>query len=367
MTQHSQDFPWFPDKANLDPITGLEEAPEERPVPWDTAFMAGFSRGSVLSPGFERVIQKDEPFIEPVYPPVEGYNPIDDPSIKDRDKTPFVGSQSPQETKQLIGKVERDTRLDKEATGVSGVAGEVFAFVSNPLLLAGAALTGGMSIAPTIATLAATEGINESIRHSQKPLLTKTESAINVAGVAALTGVGHLVFGRARPKIAADLNMSPTPLTPAQGDAGAALAKEVVDLTEEVSVPRSGLVRALGETLKSPASDVVVNSASNEAKQLVREMVDVNIRVEGKATTSAESMAQEVDGKLFSMTRDFELQYKDYMDKGGKLDDVEFLELVGDAMRNGDDFPSIPQVQSVARAYRKIKDDYKSSKRRFVR
>jgi len=354
----AEDFPWFPDKTNLNPITGLEEIEQTESPSFGAAFNAEFSRQYPLAAGIERM-SKGEPFLEEIYPEVEGYEPIKDESIKGYSPME-VGSKSPEETQQRIAKLERSMKLDQDAQGIGSLAGGVFGASGNPLVLGAAASTGGMSLLPSLATVMGAEAVSEVILKSQMPTRTLAESAINVGLVGALEGVGKLVFGAARPKIAADLNMSPTPLTPAQGDAGAALATEVVDLTGEVSVPRSGMVRALGASFQSPANDVMLNSASNEAKQLLREMVDVNIRVEGKATTSAESVMQEVDGVMFRMTRDFELQYKDYMDRGGKLDDVEFLELVSDASRNGDDFPSIPQVQSVARAYRKILDDYKT-------
>jgi len=151
MTEHVEDFPWFPGPVSLNPITGLEEPPADT-TSWDTAMMSGFSRSYPLAPGIARLTRGEE-FLDPVFEPVEGYNPMDDPAIEEFGSMNFVNSQSPDETQLIIQKVQRDRALDRESGGIAGIAGEVGAFISNPLLLGGAAATGGMSALPAIATL----------------------------------------------------------------------------------------------------------------------------------------------------------------------------------------------------------------------
>ena len=190
---------------NLDPITGF-------PIPVDYGnsgldkFTAGMAQANPISGWSDRrfapnykadVPEEDKP----------SYDPWADPRIEKYDPMHFVDSQSEAENTNIMGDIDRNTALQKRNTGIAGIGGTITGVFTNPLIMLPAIATSGASIPAMIAAEAGGEILSEMVLHSQQPLRTKTESALNIGFAAAAAGLGGLAvkkLGRSATREAVD-------------------------------------------------------------------------------------------------------------------------------------------------------------------
>jgi hypothetical protein len=314
-----------PDDISLDPITRIP-APDES---LDNTFMNRVSAAMELSNPISRITGQG---FKEDFPAVEGYAPLSDPQIAKYDPRLFTRSTSPGQTGQIIKDVEYSRVLQRQASGFGGVAGTVLGYVSNPLITAPAIATGGASLGAMVAADATAELVNEVALRNRQPERTMAETAINVT-TAGLGTLGVTLAARKYLSMMADRKMgaagqekewitpedferlidvgeAPPTITPTAGVGADIVIPPRPTPQDVVEVPLPYLVRALGGTLISKAVDMVTNSMSEVAKQVTRDLVDVPIRVIGKATTSVEASVKGAEGLVADMEFFLNEQYK---------------------------------------------------------
>lgn len=380
------------DDISLDPITRLPVAEED-----NTTFMLRTKAYMALvNPIFRRKAQG--PRID--YPPDEDYYSLDDPQTKDYDPRRFIDSKSAGQTGQIVEDIEFTRHLQSLAHGFSeGLIGTVLGYAANPLIVVPALLTGGSNLPAMIAADTTAEIVNESFLHSRQPERTRVESTINAAtaglGTLGVTLAARKFFAikaNAQRKFVEHAIDEPKKefITPEDYETLVAVEPKKEFITDEdfeslvaveptikptgegtgaaivippkfqeegiVSVPYANLVRVLGGTKISTASDLVVNAGSNLTKQATRDLAEVSIRVEGPATTAVETSIKKADGLEGDMEFFAQEEFALYRKNGGDLKRAGFDELVSVAMRNGDTHPN-KQVQAVARQKRQPDQD----------
>ena len=346
--------------ATLDPIT-QHPIPEPEPeIPWAVSISAGMQRQNPLSRfSADEEIQArwGDQFSKPIapdYPAEEGYSPYDDPATQGHDPQHFTKSYSPQETLQIIYDVKRNQQLIREA----GFVGELAGLATNPILLAPIALTGGMSLPATIAIEGGAELLNETILHSQQPLRTMEESAWNVGGVMAFTGVvggisAQLAKAPARRALTDDEVREFVEAADA-GEARSAGAAQVFETTAEAEKMVGG--KGMEFLAQGPLARVL-SGASVKAKVLAQRIADVPFilkkHTEGKTFgPSIEARVGKYEGLKYRGYVTSKGLYKEYKIKnpsGMKFRDFDME--VGRALSQND-LHAIPQVQQAAKWYR---------------
>lgn len=353
---------------NLNPITQLPEVEE----PAEYSGMDKFSAGLALQNPYSA-------YFHPSYVPfehhevVEGYEPFDDPQTEGYPREMFVGSMSSGETTERIERTKSNQSLLQVSQGGIGFVGEMFGAVFNPNVLAPAFLSGGTSIYGMVAAEMAGESINEMFLHSQQPLRTKIESAINIGLVGVFSyGLGRVTGYGTTPRLE---GAPPGPRVvvedgPWEGDRsiGAAMTSEAGGEApvafKDAPQEGAGEVKSTGLFGKivsktSPAGDIIHNSPSLKAKLITQRLVDTVYRYEPgkKVPISVESAVKQAEGDIASMTGIASSQYKAYKEAGGIESRKVFHEMVSDAMRNGD-VHEISQAVEVARFFRKFDQKY---------
>lgn len=179
---------------NLDPITQF-------PIPEDYGnsgldkFTAGMALANPISGWSDRRFAPNYKADVPEEYDTK-YDPWSDPRITKYDPMHFVDSRSEAETTNIINDIERNITLQKRATGIPSIAGTVTGVFTNPLIMLPAIATSGSSIPAMMAAESGGEMISELLLHSQQPLRTKTESALNIGFAAAAAGLGGYVHKR---------------------------------------------------------------------------------------------------------------------------------------------------------------------------
>jgi len=179
---------------NLDPITGFP-IPEERENSGLDRFAAGMALSNPISGWADRRFSPSyKPDVKQKFD-IE-YDPWADKRIEKYDPMHFVDSMSEAETTNIIDSIERNMETQERAVGISGVAGQVAGVFTNPLITVPIVATGGSSIPMMIAAESGGEILSELLLHSQQPLRTKTESALNIGLAATGAGVGGMIRDR---------------------------------------------------------------------------------------------------------------------------------------------------------------------------
>ena len=347
--------------ATLDPIT-QHPIPEPEPeIPWAVSISAGMQRQNPLSRfSADEEIQKrwGDQFSKPItpdYPAEEGYSPYDDPVTQGYDPSHFTKSYSPQETLQIIYDVKRNQQMNREA----GVTGEILGAVSNPILIVPALLTGGSSIPALMAVEGAAEILNETILHSQQPLRTKTESALNVGLAMGVTGIlGHVGNQLAKapsPRVLADSEIEELAEVADAGGPRSAGAAEVFATTPEAEKMVGGT--AMEFLAQGPLARVLAG-ASTKAKVLAQRIADTPFilkkHTEGKTFgPSVEARVGKYEGLKYRGYAHTKGLYKEYKLKNpdGPMSFRDFDMEIGRALSQND-LHAIPQVQQAAKWYR---------------
>ena len=387
---------------NLDPITGF-------PIPDDYGntgldkFTAGMALANPISGWSDRRFAPSYKADVPEEYKVD-YDPWADPRIDKYDPMHFVDSNSNEETTNIISDIERNMALQKRATGVPSVFGTITGVFSNPLIMLPAIATSGSSIPAMMAAEAGGEILSEAILHSQQPLRTKTESALNIGFATTAAGLGGLAAKKlarsALPKGADTAHggdgMYAYPI-PEEARSGVVRPSRefVEDVPEDVTMRMSiedvddGMIwveeagemvqkpipeaakklgagdvipaSPLGDLLAriSPAGDILFTSESEAAKEAVQLLVDVPYRFDkGIAVPqSVETKVHQAEGDWSSMKQVFDKEYNKYRKAGGDLTADEFAEEIGHAMVRGDQ-SILPEAQAAAQYFRKFDDSY---------
>ncbi len=182
---------------NLDPITGF-------PIPDDYGntgldkFVAGMALANPISGWSDRRFAPNYKADLPEKFEVK-YDPWKDPRIQKYDPMHFIDSGSEEETINRINAIDRNMELQKRATGVPSVFGTITGVFSNPLIMLPALATSGGSIPAMMAAEAGGEILSEMSLHSQQPLRTKTESALNIGFATAAAGIGGAIARKLEP------------------------------------------------------------------------------------------------------------------------------------------------------------------------
>lgn len=363
---------WY---APLNPLDDSNETKRLR----DAAFRIDNSVGSLIA---------TMPFNQ--FEAVDGYNPFEDDNTLagyEDYADAFIHSQSPLETsaiKQRIDRQIQDRTLLAEAGG-AGFTSSLAMGVIDPINVAATFIPGGLavrggSVARTAGTLALSNAgagvLSETALSATQETRTLTESALNVAFDATLGGVMgsaiQLVKNRGalaakfRNDVIGEQQTQPQNIPnniPGDRSIGAA---EVFDTTlEQEAIKGPSFVN---RTMNVSPVGRVAQSPSKIARQVNQQLAENNFTYakneEGIASFGAvETAVRRFDALVYKQvesTRDYYKQYKQAARTGGdpRMSHIEFSEVVGDAMRNGDQH-AIPQVAEAARAIRPIVEQTK--------
>ena len=336
---------------NLDPITLLPD-PE---VPQDRGWLDALSAGMALQNPISALVEGN--YVSAIEDPgQEGYDPFIDPQIKGYDPDLFKYSNSEIKTANIIDRIESDAKLRARAESAWGTAGQVFGALGNPILMAPAIATGGSSLPAMIGGIAGGEVLNEAVLHSMQPGRTMGETYINVGTATLLGGLfGSMALrGRVPGRVEGEVTFNKTGV--------AAAVEDVLKLGPERAAGEMATMGPLGKMVFgfSPAGDVLANSYSKSAKEVVQNLVETSYRFEpGKVVPQAvETAVKAAHGDMAAMTQYFDDVYRVYKKGGGTLTQDQFLEEVAVAMRNGD-VHEVPDIVKVARNFRQFDEGYK--------
>lgn len=261
---------------NLDPITGF-------PIPEDYGntgldrFVAGMAQSNPIAGWSDRRFAPNYKADLPEAYKID-YDPWADERIEKYDPMHFVDSRSEEETTNIINDIEHNMALQKRSTGGAGIMGTVTGVFTNPLIMMPAIATGGQSIPVMMAAEAGGEILSEMVLHSQQPLRTKTESALNIGFATAAAGLGGVIQKKlarsALPKSADTAHggdgMYAHPI-PEEARTGydAASVKSSEDVTarmaEDILVVEKELVTAESIVIKATTRAVKARAAVKEA------------------------------------------------------------------------------------------------------
>ncbi len=342
---------------NLNPITQFPE-PEVYKHEWLDRFAAGMALQNPISRAFDHsYVPIDHTLYLDYDEKNETYNPFDDPQTKGYDPNVFAYSKSEQQTKNVIDRIEANRNLVRRAQGGTGFAGEIAGVFTNPFILGPAVITSGMRVSAIIAGEVGGELVNEVILHSQQPERTKLETALNIGAAGVLTGI-FIKAGRAMgiaevPGATIDETFTKTRVAQAVDDI---MAQDYEKAAGEM-VSLGPLGRAIAYI--SPSGDILANSPSKIAKEVVQNLVETGYKFEpGKVVPQAvETAVRAADGDIATMAHYFDDVFVEYRKGGGHLKKNQFLEAVADAMRNGD-VHKVAAVQKVARLFRQYDQKY---------
>jgi len=272
---------------NLDPITGF-------PIPEDYGndgldkFTAGMALANPISgwsdrrfaPNYKADVPEEQ---------VLDYDPWADKRIDKYDPMHFVDSQSEAETTNMIEAIERNMALQKRSTDIAGIAGTVTGVFSNPLIMLPAIATSGGSIPAMMAAEVGGELLSEKLLHSQQPLRTKMETALNAGFAGVGAGLGGYIqksLGRSAPREAVDtahggdgMYAHPIPdeartgyAQPSRESVEEGVPRADVDIATKVSDAEEVLSVATKELNITNSVLKKANMAAIKARALVKEM-----------------------------------------------------------------------------------------------
>ena len=372
--------------TNLNPITRLPD-PQKR----DVSFFDAMHAGLVLNNPISGMI--DRGGVKPQFKNDPNYNISEDPNLRDNDLMRYVDSRSSQESEYIKKDIDRNAIYQELATHRGGGYGMILGVVGNPIIMGPAIATGGASIGAMAAADITAEVLSEAILHSQQPLRTKTETAINIGLVGAIDGalwrLSTTAAKRAERRVlrnaALDLIKDPKPHFTYQGVDPKTGKVKVKPLTR-AGEPLTGMdgkiledqkvldVSAHGEGVDdgfvpgmkfSPAGDVIAHSFSQTAKLAVQQLVDVPYRfvksiMGGTAVpASAESKIKKAVGDQNTMIDTFAEKFAAYRKGGGPLPKEDFLTEVHRTMESGSSSGN-PHIDSVAEVFTKFDNQYRA-------
>lgn len=300
----------------------------------------------------------------------------------------FVDANTPEDVASIKKQIDRETQARQtiEESGAMGVTASLAAGILDPINLipAGGSAIKAYSVGGSILKGAANTAragmigstIAEASLHSTQETRTMGESVVNVAGATLLSGVLGGAAGAVGAKnmqklgkaVEEDLTVPApdevdlaTPNNIVIGDDAGARATRNTTAEQETLAKAWGADKLFGAMKLSPKIRTAVSPAV-ETRRMIQELAETNFyyqkNADGIATPVAiETIVDMQNARLVSAIDKQKQLYVDYKKRvkaegGDVLSYLQFREEAGRAARRFDEH-QVPEIQEVARAYRK--------------
>ena len=224
-------------------------------------------------------------------------------------------------------------------------------------ILDGALATGAAGLLSSTAT--------ETALQSTQLTRTFEESAMNVSVATFLSGVLGAAPGTinrlvSKPQLdEIEMTMNPEKVMAEGGNP--TMANHSIGAAEvnNDAMVRGELAKKMVKTLGFDPLSRTITSDAAATRKVVNALAENPIDMDRSINASVESMIKTHDGKYFEAAMESEGFFKEYKKSGGTLNNRQFREEVGRAMRNGSDNPYIQQTADAWRTklYEPMKDE----------
>ena len=224
-------------------------------------------------------------------------------------------------------------------------------------ILDGALATGAAGLLSSTAT--------ETALQSTQLTRTFEESAMNVSVATFLSGVLGAAPGTinrivSKPQLdEIEMTMNPEKVMAEGGNPTMANHSIGAAEVDNDAMVRGELAKKMVKTLGFDPLSRTITSDAAATRKVVNALAENPIDMDRSINASVESMIKTHDGKYFEAAMESEGFFKEYKKSGGTLNNRQFREEVGRAMRNGSDNPYIQQTADAWRTklYEPMKDE----------